>query len=452
MSSHHSASEPESFEGQPRLRSAETVSIGGKEYISGLYWQVLNNRRAYKAEAAVIGKRDQMELRALHLGAVMQAGFASRSMGAEKGMISLALAVMAGLGESFFAIFELADGRFALIAASDGALIPGCDFIGPRDEVEHRATQKLALFSDITKVIAPSDFQISGSTAMEIGPVLAKARIRHESKLASVSFEASSRSVVGLVAVCGLFCAAIFGWIAWSRYEDGVHAAESKRDALTAKAAIETAEERAQLKAYQKYLEHPWKSLPLAADFMHACQSQVDRMPISIGGWIFSSATCEGSAVTSIYDRSTGGTMNSMIESSMKLLHMAPQFDKSNETAMLKTTLALKPGGDEAVSPLAEVIPTFVSHWQTLGMPIKFAEVPVKMPDPKTLPGQKSSKLPPPKPDWHEFDWSLSSDTNPIDLLSDVARPGLRVKRMAASLNSKQAVLTWKTEGFLYVH
>lgn len=433
-------------------RRAETVTIGGKKYIAGLYWQVLNNRRAYKAEASVIGKRDQMELRALHLGAVMQAGFVAKSMGGEKGMISLALAVMAGLGESFLAIFELPDGRYALIGASDGALIPGCDFIGLREDVEHRATQKLSLFSDITKVIAPANFGLSGSTAIEIGSILGKVRIRQEAKLSPVTFEANSKTVLGVIAACAVFCLVVFGWIAWSRHEETVRLAAEQRAALISKQTIQTAQETAQREAYAKYLEHPWKAQPLAADFMNACHGQIDKLPLSLGGWMFTSAACIGTRVTLVYTRLAGGTMASIIAASKKDLHQVPQFDISNEKATLVSDMSLAPGGDEPVNSMVNGIPSFVSHWQSLGLSLALVEVPVKFPDAKTLPGQKSSKLPPPKPDWHAFDWTVSSLTNPVDLLSDVSPAGLRITSMTASFDSKQAILSWKTEGFLYVH
>lgn len=148
----------------PSVASTAPVTIttvNGKQFVSGLFWQPLTRPRAYMKEAREIGKREGMDIVAIRHSTIMQAGFVGKNQGVLKGMYSIAATLAGKLGSSWLGVFELDDGRYVFVAVNDGAIVPGCDMVGDRDEVREKLAYIYGLFS-WEKVYVPANFEYGG--------------------------------------------------------------------------------------------------------------------------------------------------------------------------------------------------------------------------------------------------------------------------------------------------
>lgn len=101
-------------------QSIQVVQINGKRFVTGLFWQQIQDPRSYMAEARKFGKANGMDVVAIrHADINIQAGFVARKRGAEKGMYSLA-STIAGIIETtesghdgrWLGVFEIDESSF----------------------------------------------------------------------------------------------------------------------------------------------------------------------------------------------------------------------------------------------------------------------------------------------------------------------------------------------------
>ncbi|HDL6787595.1 TPA: type 4b pilus protein PilO2, partial [Yersinia enterocolitica] len=194
-------------------QSIQVVQVNGKKFVTGLFWQQIQDPRSYMAEARKFGKANGMDVVAIrHADINIQAGFVARKRGAEKGMYSLA-STIAGIIETtetghdgrWLGIFEIEEGSFVetltlknekksktklfkkneqrkddldfnieefsseiseeniaspiavnekkylFVAVSDGSIVPSSDKVGNAQDMKRIASQAINLFSSSKK-------------------------------------------------------------------------------------------------------------------------------------------------------------------------------------------------------------------------------------------------------------------------------------------------------------
>lgn len=442
------------LEEMPISAAISTAEIAGKKFVSGLYWQPLTKPRAYKKEAQEIGKREGMDIVAIRKGRIMQAGFAPKGQGAGQGMYSMAAALAAKLGNSWIGVFSIGDDRYAFLAVNDGAIVPGSDVIGNREDVEHRirfyyGTSKWA------KVYAPADFDFGGEE-YDLNDVLSERNFSksqwRDLQLRPLKFGLSKQDVVRIAVVAGVGIAIVFGYRQYLSYQ-----AEKTREALVRAAQLKKAEEdriKEQTKAGKVVvIAHPWAKSPAVEDFMRDCGVAIDWHPLSIGGWIFSSASCDGATVKASYSRVAPATPETFIEEVAKYTDVVPSFPNDLETVTVSQQIKILLGGDDELHPAADVLSDFGTAFQKHSLPVSFTEVQTGLVStPVLLPGQTApaEAAAPAAPAWRTYNFKLETEKTPGPLFEGRAWNGMRISNIEVKLASETATLNWTITGKVY--
>lgn len=434
----------------PKSATISVVEIEGKQFVAGLYWQPLTKPRAYKKEAQEIGKREGMDIVAIRRSTIMQAGFAPKGQGAMKGMYSLAAALAGKLGNSWIGVFTLGNDRYAFVAVDDGAIVPGCDVIGDREDVE----QRLRYFygqSPWKHVYVPQDFDFGGEGAA-ISDLLAEKNFSgsewREFRLLPLKFGLTSREMVnyGVIALVLISAAWSGNWYKEEQQRKEREAAiraEQLRLAELERIKANTKKERE-----IKGLDHPWVKLPSVDDFLKGCVGTINDFPLSLGGWVFEFAVCDGSTATASYRRKDVATSNDLLVNAKARFEGEPVFVEDFESAVVGKPLKILFGGDDALGLSVEVLPAASSVFQELGIRMKFIERTVQKP--AALPGQAQPEEQGMVPDWKEYTFMFDSEITPTALFAGHDWNGMRLTKIGVKLAPDSAKLTWTIAGEQY--
>jgi type II secretory pathway pseudopilin PulG len=435
---------------QPQRASrTQIITHQGKSFVTGLRWHPLGSVTGYMKEARQFGKGNSLDIVAIRrTPGIIQAGFVSRSDGVTKGMYSLAATLAGQLGDSWIAAWrvERDEDRFAVVAVHKGGIIPGCDLIGTEAEVRRRVAQQRSRGIEFEEWYLPEDFGMGGSP-IDIEELLHPSKLKREYRLRPLMFGLSKAELAQLIVIAVVAGIALTAWLQWQAYQD--------RIALEARLAAEQArlEELARLQQESgaeqppQALEHPWAKRPSVMAFVSGCSEVMYRLPLSIHGWIFSSATCDGTQVLASYKRTGNSSALQLITATSGMTVERPAFFDEGNSATLKFMVSLPAAGDE---PLAEAIDalTGLSSWlHGFAQEPTLKEVPVIVPQPEALPGEPAPP-PPPPPQWKQFELHFVSGILPYDSLSGAPSQGLRLREIKSELQSE--LLMWSVTGDLY--
>jgi hypothetical protein len=103
------------------------LTIGARSFVTGLRWQNMRSSAHYMDEARSFGRENHMDIVAIRVSKVIQAGFVAKARGVDRSMYSAAAVLIDTLGQSWLAAFDLGDGRFYLVAADKDAIVPDPD-------------------------------------------------------------------------------------------------------------------------------------------------------------------------------------------------------------------------------------------------------------------------------------------------------------------------------------
>jgi hypothetical protein len=427
---------------QPKV---QILKYHGNSFITGLLWHSLDSPTGYMREARQFGRKEMMDIVAIRATqSIIQAGFVARNDGALKGMYSLAASLAGQLGDSWIAAWRVSpdEDRYALVAVDQGAVLPGCDQVGNAEDTNRKIAQLLGSSIAFKSRYLPSEFN-RGGEELDIELLLKPQNLRREYKLRHLAFGLSKEewikvSLVGLV-VLGAFV----GWHQWEQHKTRL-AMEAEQRRLEALAALNARSgEQQTLQA----LEHPWAKKPAVADFFGACNGAIDRLPLSISGWVFESAVCDGDMVSATFKRTYNSTANGLIAAAKNHFTDEPAFFEAGNSAALKVGLSVDYAGDEPLLDASSALPLLTSWLHTQGLEPSVKEVPVVVPPPAPLPG---GAAPPPAalPDWKQFEFEYVSSLPPAIVLRDAPDTGLRLRQIKVSLKADK--LEWSVTGDLY--
>ena len=425
------------------IESAETITVNGKRFVAGLYWQTLQRPRAYLAEAREIGRRERMDIVAIRRGRVLQAGFATQKTIGNGGAYSFAAALGGVFGDDWIAVFELDSSTYAIAAAKNGAIIPGCDAVGSRSEIDEilRTNYNLHQFA---RVICPRDFGFGAEEELQLADVLQPSKLKKEYRLRPLSKGVRREIVVGGLALLLLVGAAV-GFVLYKE-----HKKEEERIAAAAAAAAEAQrladlEKASGTKVAPIALTHPWAMQPIATEFIAACVATLHDLPLSLGGWLFDSASCTDASVQAVFRREPGATVNGFLSRALELNYQGATVDDAGEQANVAVPFVpVKPGGDDALLPHALVADAVRSVLQSRQVTYSVVLKPPPAPPPP-LPGEEAPP-PPPAPDWKTSTLTSTSNVTPVDMLGGIERlPGLRVLTIA--VRRDVSTLEWSLTG-----
>lgn len=424
------------------MDGAQVITINKQRFVAGLYWQTLTKPRDFLREAKDIGRRENMDVVAIRRGRVLQAGFATRSS-VGSGSYSLAATLAGILGADWIAVFDIGNEQYAIAAAKNGSIIPGCDDVGTREEILDRLRTNYNLHQ-FSQVICPTEFDFGGEEK-DLADLLRSHKLLKDYRLRPLSGgRRLSRAWIyaGLLFIVVVGAAA--GFLAYRKHEQekaaaAAAAAEQQRlDALKAASGQDLA---------PVALTHPWAEQPTMHDMRVACVDALRAFPLSIGGWLVDSGSCTNSSVQATYKRTPGTTVNGFAtQAQQQLGYRMDVVDEQGESATLSVTLApLRAGGDDALLDLAQVGNAVRSVLQNREAQFSLTTKPAAPPPPPPLPGEPA-KPAPPLPDWKTQSFAISGKQTPGDALAGLEdMPGMRL--LSVSVKRTQSELEWSLTG-----
>jgi hypothetical protein len=426
------------------------VSINGNNFVSGLVWEALV-QRSYMREAREIGKREKMDIVAIRLGFMAQAGFVKKGNGVTKGMYSLAAALAGQIPhKSWIGAFALPDEQFALVAVYDGMIVSGCDLIADKETVLDRLREMDSQRSvmEFSKVFHPADVEYRGDP-LDIEEVLVAKAMRKDYALKQLTFGLTKRELVQLGAgVTALLCLGL-GYQQWDAYKTREAFKEAQRQEAARQKALAELNARAGAEQTVKALQHPWATQPGMVDFLNACQGAVNSLPLAMGGWTFESAKCTEASLETVYQRSGKTPFNSFVQAAQGRFAAPPALLEGGDKAMLGDQVSIGAGGDDELLPFEQLQADFTSYLQVLDLKATMVPVPVAIPPQPPLPG--GAEAPPPlKPDWQQFSFTLTSPYAPLYLFAGLHLKGVRLTEI--SVVRTGPALSWSAKGDIYAH
>lgn len=438
-----------------KLAIVQILKYHGNSFVTGLLWHPLDSLTGYMSEARKFGREQKMDIVAIRpTQSIIQAGFVARNDGAVKGrndgavkgMYSLAASLAGQLGDSWIAAWRVSqdEDRYALVAVHLGAVLPGCDQVGTAEDTQRKVAQMLSSQIAFKDVYLPTEFG-RGGTPLDIESLLQPQKLRREYRLRALTFGLSKSEWIRL-SLCGvLVVGALIGWHQWEEHNKRLaEAAERQR-----LAELEALNARSDQKQTMQALEHPWAKRTAVADFIEGCNGAIDRLPLSISGWVFTSAQCDGSLVSANFKRTGNSTADGFIQATKGHFDDEPAFYEAGNSAALKISLSLSLAGDEPLLDQSEALSKLTSWLHGQDLQPTLLEVPVESPRPEPLPGG-AAPPPAPPPEWKHFQLAFSSPTPPAIVLRNVPDTGFRLREIKAELGASTNTLTWNVIGDLY--
>ncbi|WP_175856743.1 type 4b pilus protein PilO2 [Burkholderia anthina] len=452
--------------------SITILEINGNRYVAGMHWQPLSQTRSPLKEAKEEGQKRGWDVVSIKRGSDwIQAGFVSRASGVYKGMYSIASSLAGVLGPHWCGVFAAPEpGQYLVVAVDQsGRIVAASDRVLPADSAK-ALSRRIQAENDIPyeNTFAPLELEMAPS-ARELGellpPSLPKA-VRKQAELTYLTYGVSKESLRNLAIIGALITAALVAFHYWDAYEEGVKQEAARKQQEEQNRRLAIANENARRKLEAQALAHPWAVMPSADDFIHACGSVVDRLPLNMSGWNFSDATCEDKkGITITYLRGDGTSQQDLSKTIGQALMSISKdnqlpvvsFTNNGDNVTITFPLTGPVAGDDPLQPLVDAMSNFLGPLQRANtsdvqvfsnISIEQQEVVIKMPPAPA--GQPP--IPAPQPTWRMLHWSLDSQIPPRLVFGDLKdRNGLRVTSIDTKLQTEDAQLKWTMKGDFYV-
>ncbi|NNA96933.1 type 4b pilus protein PilO2 [Pseudomonas gessardii] len=432
-----------------RSARVQVLLYRGKSFVTGLRWHPLGSVTGHMKEARQYGREHHLDIVAIRrTPAIIQAGFVARSDDVTKGMYSLAATLAGQLGDSWIAAWRTDSDldQYALVAVYQGGVISGCDMIGTGAEVRRRVAQQRSRGISFTHEYLPSEFEMGGHP-LDVEELLQPSNLKREYRLRPLVFGLSKTELVQLSILAGLITVGVLGWAQWENHQaqiakEAAFQAEQRRLEELARLQKESGVEQP-----PQALEHPWAKRPSVDDFLEQCSRVIYQLPLSIAGWEFSDALCDGTQVVSSYRRSGNSTADNLIKATLGHFPGGPVFDESKSLALLKFDISLPAAGDEPLKAADDMLANLSSWLHNFSQQPTLKEVPVEVPVQPAVPGQPAPP-PPPPPQWKQFELRYATGITPLDALTGAPAQGLRLREIKTKYETGH--LLWTVTGDLY--
>ena len=433
--------------------AATITEVNGKQFVSGLFWQPLSRPRAFMKEAREIGKREGMDIVAIRRGTIMQAGFVAKNQGVVKGMYSMAAALAGVLGRSWIGVFQLTAETYAMVAVHDGAILPGCDLVGPRQAIHEKMVATYSLFpKQWDKVYCPDDFNYGGEE-LAIDKVLTPNVLQKAYRLKQLTFGMTTRELVITIVVLTLLAGAAVGYFQWRKHKTKLAVAEKIRRDQARQQELARLNASAKKPQAETALDHPWSKLATPEEFARGCTGVVDAMPLVIEGWSFDAATCNGQSAVSTYKRGENATVSQFADAVRKRYRMEPAIFSNGDAALVTVNVKLQSGGDEPLEPADLRLARLTSHLQSVRIKLEINETKISNARVTALPGQEAGTTPvQPSNPWRKFGFSFQTELPPWQTWSGFDGRGVRLTEIKTTIKDLESnpSLIWDTVGELY--
>lgn len=434
----------------PASSRFEVVAVNGKSVGIGLTWKSVTAGRDPAKTAVQQGKKEGYELVSLcktgrddHGDSFILAGYVKKDEAPRrfKGLYCLGTALIGQLGPDFIASFDIGDGRYALSAAFRGAVLPTIgDKVGDAAAVR---SQMLELWSALTAegskkpvVIAPSELNVQGcDDHRTLSEVLPSKAFKKQYELSPLTMRVNWRLIIWCGAIVG---AGLVGLAVYRKYQEDQKAAAEQAEAA---ARARRLQDDTVLRAVEKKqgLPQPWISQPAAASLLSACRAMLDDTPLSLGGWVLESVSCQVGGASASYKAIDGTPITYFTDAVKKFTGgIKPVLRVTGDYGVVGANVHLDNDASDALRNSDEAISALQNHVQAVGQ--------------GTLQLQETTGTPPgqPPPTWNTTPFALSTKFPPDRLLRDLDLSGVRVKSVTTNLDRNAGELSWQVTGEIY--
>jgi hypothetical protein len=411
------------------------VTIGRRQYVSGLYWENSpSGRIAQAAREAARQPGSQAEFFAARAGnktgRVPQFGLTQAGGPFKIAQPVLAACLANQQPGSWAGAFRLREGTVVIIVRDDLIVPDGDLFFLDETEARDRLLQEMAL-GGLQRVYAPETWGVSGADSLPVSLLL---NDRTDVRLRPVALSEKTKIFMacGLLLLVGLLG---FGWYIQEE------SAQEEAERLERLQAIERAkaEARKLVPGYVKAPEYPsperkWEKRPRPLELITACQDTLKKLPMAHAGWKLDIIHCDESGLSEKWTR-TGG-FSAPISGSVV-------SDNGGSSAVSAPLPALTPRGPENLVDPVDITKRYLEQNWTGTI--------ARMPDdppPPPPPDYKGTWNPPPTP-WVKRSFTVGAPALPWTLptfFGDL--PGVVVSGL--SFNASGSNGSWSIDGVIY--
>lgn len=419
----------------------------GKIFAAGLFWLPLGASKDPKTQIREMAKADGFDFAIQAYGHTPQAGFASAKDGFKYGWMSVAAVINKHFQEhnadfrDILCAVPVPDqtGRWIFFSTRNNVIQTDTgDVIGTEDMVQSEMMNAFSI-GQWDKVIAPPHWHFGNSEEMTFADFLpkdGKGRVQYHKwwTVGSVGgnlLPSLKRAAMPLLLIVSFLSVMAFGYSWYTKKKLSDEAARMAREL----------EEISQAEKPLVPPPHPWAQMPLADDFVRACQAAIERVPLAPGGWTLISAGCSGSTISASWNRPEWLSINH-IKTEFPGANVADDGNSAQWSAEIPLSSVRR---DESVAELSsamEIRDRMISLGQTSGLKISLTNEP---PPPEPPPGVKPKELP---PDWQTKRFQINTGINPNSVVREINGKGVRVE--ALTMLVKAAAIEWEIKGLNY--
>lgn len=424
-----------------------------RRFVVGLSWQVIKAQRNPMKEIRRVGKEQGLDLVAVRHSDSIQAGFAPKTRMKLRGTFSLTVALASLLEGCCIAVVSLGESpegisQFTLVGKTErGGIHPWSDRIYTADEMRQRI---IDLRDELRGSKESLDVPVYGDPAFEwvtepldLETLLAPKNISKNFRLRPLTWGMTRSQLITAGAVAAVMFTGLLVYLHFEREREAAAQAAIQRAVLRQ----QELNKEARYKAALESLRHPWAEQPSVSTFLEHCQGALDKIPISIEGWMSTLVACNatGVDVQSIRRTNSAATTEDYVAAVKKIFNVTPAFnfqDSSQTSFSLPQKLPAE--GDDPMVPAGERLMHLISRFQALNIDLAVTAVPIKDVE-KNSEGEDL-----PRQDWMEYQFSAETDVPPRRIFSGAVNTGIRLNQLVIAFNTSDGSVRYKLSGSLY--
>ncbi len=315
--------------------SQGTVTLGKKQYATGLVWYSSDDPKKVAKEAVAYARSDdyRAEFFCIRSGENPQFGLGYKSLGHKNNMPSLAASLDKAFDDNWLGAFKV-DGSIYIVAVREGMVLSACDQVYSVEEEARAAFSDLFYKADWEEVIAPDMWGIPNTVERDIIDVVgttAEAKLRPANPL---------QKAFKILLIFGILGGIVFGALQYNEHlkeQDRLEAQREMRKEITLQQAREEQQRTAIEEARKKFDQAiqavedtvapvlgieteqevvkpdvpprpPWEGRRNGVGDLIGCYRDVMRAPIAVPGWQTTSVQCSNGQISVTLQKS-GGTV-----------------------------------------------------------------------------------------------------------------------------------------------
>jgi len=419
--------------------TAGVVSVGGRRYAVGLYWENSpgGGRVAQIAKEAASQPGTQADFYVVRPGnkdgRIPQFGLCSGEAGQKAGMPVLAGCLASQIPGSWVGAFRLHEGVVVTVVRDDLIVPDGDLFFLDEAEARDRLIQEVG-FGGLQSTYAPESWSIPGADTIPLTLLLNN---RQDIKLQPVTIPKQVKIIAAALAlVFVIILGGVWYWQEEVAKEEALRAQQEEaihRAQEASKNLLPLALQQQTPPPTPKY-ERTWELAPAPLAFVEACRKGLEQIPAAIVGWRLTSMKCSGSALDLTFNRDKG-------------MSLPPADSHVSDTGLIATkSISLQTLSPRGAEPLVDPNETtrrfLLQNWPASLNRIANDPLP---PPPADYKGTWNPPLPP----WVKRSFTLSIPELPGSLpLYFGGFPGVVINVMSYSPSGISGM--WVVEGVIY--